>query len=254
MIDFALRSGVETLLSRTLDVLLPPACLKCRAAVDKQGALCATCWRSLHFLEAPLCSKCGVPLESVTPSDRECGACIADPPLFSRARAALAYDDESRSLITLFKYADRTDLADSFASWMARAGQDLIAECDILTPVPLHRWRLLMRRFNQAGMLAHAIGRRAGRRVIPDLLIRTRPTPPQVGLSFEGRRRNVAQAFRLRDRYVSAIIGARVLLIDDVLTTGATVEACAKLLSRAGAAQVDVVTLARVVAPRRVRV
>jgi ComF family protein len=219
--------------------------------VGEAGALCGACWQALHFLESPLCECCGLPLEGAEAGDILCGGCIADRPLYRRARAVFGYDEASRPLVARFKYRDRTELAESFARWMARSGYGLIGGCDVITPVPLHPLRLVMRRFNQAGLLALSMGRRSGLPVVPDLLRRIRFTPPQVGLSAEARRRNVAHIFRLRPRYAEKIKDMRILLVDDVLTTGATAEACTRVLLRSGAAAVDVLTLARVVAPRR---
>jgi ComF family protein len=241
----------KTALTRVVDAVLPPSCLSCGAPVDEAGALCGACWKALHFLESPLCECCGLPLEGAGAGDMLCGGCIADRPLYRRARAVLGYDDASRKLVSRFKYRDRTELAESFAGWMARAGRGLMSECDLIAPVPLHSLRLLMRRFNQAALLALSMGRRSGVPVVPDLLRRVRFTPPQVGLSAEARRRNVAHVFRLRARHAEQIKDLRILLVDDVLTTGATAEACARVLLRSGAAAVDVLTLARVVTPRR---
>lgn len=250
-----LENGVparfKAVLAAVVDSVLPPYCLSCATPVDDAGALCGPCWQALHFLEAPLCSHCGLPLEGAQEGDMLCGACIAEPPVYLRARASVGYDEASRPLVSRFKYRDGTEMAESFASWMTRAGRPLLAECDLIVPVPLHPLRLFLRRFNQAALLAHSLGRRAGRVVVPDLLRRVRFTPPQVGLSAEGRRRNVAHVFRLRARYAEQIRKMRILLVDDVLTTGATAEACARVLVRAGAGAVDVLTLARVVAPRR---
>ncbi len=238
--------------TRAVDLVLPPLCLKCDAMVDEAGALCASCWREIHFLAPPRCRTCGIPLAGTSDFDADCGACIAEPPLYARARAVIAYDDGSRALVTRFKYNDHTELAAAFAKWMAREGGALIADCDVIAPVPLHYLRLLARRFNQAALLAQTLSRRSGRPLIADLIVRRRFTRPQIGLSPGARRRNVAHAFRLRSRYRPRIKDARVLLVDDVLTTGATVEACANVLLRAGAAKVDVLTLARVVSARHV--
>lgn len=242
---------LKTALARVVDAVLPPSCLSCGAPVDEAGALCGACWQALHFLELPLCECCGLPLEGAGAGDLLCGGCIADRPRYRRARAVLGYDDASRKLVSRFKYRDRTEMAKSFAGWMARTGRGLMGECDLIAPVPLHPLRLLMRRFNQAALLALSMGRRSGLPVVPDLLRRIHFTPSQVGLSAEARRRNVAHVFRLRPRYAEEIKDMRILLVDDVLTTGATAEACTRVLLRAGAAAVDVLTLARVVTPRR---
>ncbi len=173
-------------------------------------------------------------------------SCTCQPHRFARARAALLYDDACRPLILAFKYADAIHAAPAFSAWMARAGADLLAEADLLAPVPLHRWRLLKRRYNQAALLAQGVGRVSGVRAVPDLLQRIRSTRPQGGLTRAGRARNVRGAFCIRPRHQALVQGKRVVLIDDVLTTGATVDECARILRVAGAIQVDVVTLARV--------
>jgi ComF family protein len=167
--------------------------------------------------------------------------------VFDRARAAFAYDDASRRLILPFKHADRTQATPWFGRWLARAAGELAADADIVAPVPLHRWRLFRRRYNQAALIALALAREAARPAIPDLLLRRRATRSQGRLSRAGRARNVAGAFAVNERHSARVTGRRVLLVDDVMTTGATVEACADVLKRAGAAAVDVATLARVV-------
>lgn len=246
---------------RALDALLPARCLACGAIVDEPGALCAPCWGQLAFIAPPLCARCGLGFEVPPQIDDsakgsagavECAACAADPPVYGRARAALNYDDRVKSLVLRFKHADATHAAPGFARWMARAGGALVAECDLIAPVPLHRWRLLWRRYNQAALLAHALGRLSGKAAAPDLLVRRRATPSQGRLNPAQRRANVAGAFALRAGRAAAVADRRVLLVDDVLTTGATAEECAKVLLKAGAAAVDVLTLARVNRPRAV--
>ncbi len=228
-----------------LDALLPPHCLSCGGAVDRQGGLCPACWTALTFIAAPLCARCGLPFEYEVGETMVCGACIADPPLYARARSTLVYDDASRSLLMGFKHGDRTHAAKPFGVWLARAGAEVLDGADFLAPVPLHRWRLFTRRYNQAALLAWETGRQAGVPVTPDLLVRRRRTRSQGGLDRTGRRRNVAGAFTLRQGRV--VEGKRIVLVDDVLTTGATVNECARVLLEAGAARVDVLALARVV-------
>ncbi|MGQ0675986.1 MAG: ComF family protein [Rhodospirillales bacterium] len=240
---------------RALDALLPPRCLACGAIVDEPGALCAPCWAKLAFISPPVCARCGLafelPPQRESPANPvECAACAAGPPAFDRARAALAYDDQVKSLVLRFKHADATHAAPGLARWMARAGAELLAQCDLIAPVPLHRWRLLWRRYNQAALLALGLGRLARKPAVPDLLVRRRATPSQGRLGPAQRRANVAGAFAIRRGRADAIAGKRVLLVDDVLTTGATAEECAKVLKRAGAQAVDVLTLARVNRPR----
>ncbi|MEZ5830082.1 MAG: ComF family protein [Dongiaceae bacterium] len=209
--------------------------------------MCGRCWSALKFLGPPCCACCGLPFEFDMGENSLCAACTAKRPLYDRARAALAYDDASRELILRFKHADRIDGAITFAGWMARAGADLIAEADLIAPVPLHRWRLVRRRYNQAAILANVIGKLRGKRVVPDLLVRRRATPSQGHLGRSQRQRNVAGAFALHPGRSQIAGGARVLLVDDVLTTGATAESCAKALRNAGASAVDLLVLARVV-------
>lgn len=232
---------------RALDLALPPRCLGCGTEVGADAGLCAGCWRDLSFIGPPLCDRCGRPFDFADAAMLVCGACIASPPLFARARTVVAYDDASKGMILAFKHADRTDAAPAFAAWMARAGAELVDAADLIAPVPLHRWRLWTRRYNQSALIAQALGRIAGRVVVPDLLARRRRTPTQGGLSRAGRRRNVEGAFAVRPAHRDGLAGRRVLLIDDVMTTGATVGECTRVLLRAGAAAVDVLTLARVV-------
>jgi ComF family protein len=216
--------------------------------VEGQGRLCAECWRSLTFLGPPQCRLCGYPLPHALPAAPLCGECAREEPVYDRARAALRYDDGARRLILAFKHADRTDTAPAFGRWLARAGAELLADADLVTPVPLHRWRLLKRGYNQAAILAQALARETGATLLPDLVQRVRATASQQGLGGRARIENItAGAFRAHPWHRRRIEGATVLLVDDVLTTGATVAACARVLRRAGAAQVDVLTLARVV-------
>jgi ComF family protein len=244
----ALRVSSGRVLQGALDLVLPPRCLGCGSAVEAPGRLCAVCWRTLTFLGPPQCRHCGYPLPHALPAAPLCGACAADPPGYHRARAALRYDDGSRGLILAFKHADRTDTAPAFGRWLARAGAELLADADLIAPVPQHRWRLLKRGYNQAAILAQAVAREAGVPLVPDLIQRVRATPSLQGLGGRARLDNVtAGAFRVHPWHRRRIDGARVLLVDDVLTTGATVEACARVIGRAGAVQVDVLTLARVV-------
>lgn len=243
-----LRPWLQAAATRLVDAVLPPRCLKCGALVDAQGGVCPTCWQGLRFITPPGCACCGLPFEFDQGPGSLCGACAAAPPAFDRARAVFRYDENSRDLILAFKHADRTASAPAFAAWLARAGAELLAEADLIVPVPLHWSRLFTRRYNQAALLALGLGRQCGRKVVPDLLVRRRATPKQGRLGRLARQRNVAGAFAVHPRRLGDVAGHRILLIDDVLTTGATVTACAKTLRQAGASGVDVLALARVVA------
>ncbi len=230
-------------------LVLPRRCLACGVVVEGEGAFCPACWREVEFLGPPLCARCGFPFEYDHGAGALCGVCAARPPGYGRARAVFAYGERSRGPVISFKHADRTDAAPGLARLMASAGAGLMADADLVVPVPLHRARLLARRYNQAALLALALGRIAGRQAVPDVLVRTRRTRSQGGLSASARRRNVAGAFAIRASRRESVAGRHVLLIDDVLTTGATVEACARTLLAGGAEAVDVLTVARVVRP-----
>lgn len=238
-----LERGVE----RALDLLLPPQCLQCGAGVERVGMLCPACWRRTSFLGPPLCEVCGYPFEFDVGEGALCGACTRERPVFDRARAALSYEAVGRDLVLAFKLSDRTYAAPALAGWMVRAGAELLEGADLLAPVPLHRRQLFLRRYNQAALLAQAVGRASGRRVVPDLLVRTRATALQTRLSAAARVENVRGAFRVRPSRESTVADRRIVVIDDVMTTGATVSACARALRKAGAAEVFVLTLARTV-------
>ncbi|CAA7621245.1 ComF family protein [Magnetospirillum sp. SS-4] len=229
-----------------IDAVLPPLCLSCQAEVGEPGSLCPECWSKVAFLAPPFCACCGLPFEFETGPGALCGECVADPPRFGRARAVFRYDEASRDLVLRLKHADRLDGVPAFARWMVRAGADLLEDADLLVPVPLHRWRLAARRYNQAALLALAMARLSGVRAAPDLMVRHRRTPPQGHLGRAGRRDNVAGAFAVPDHRRRLLEGRRVVLVDDVLTSGATVDECARVLLRAGAARVDALVLARV--------
>jgi ComF family protein len=237
--------------ARLLDLLLPPRCAACGGAVAEAGALCSGCWGAIEFLGPPACRRCAYPFEFEIEGQTLCAACSARPPVFDRARAVLRYDDGSRNMLLAFKHADRTDLAPLFGRWLARAGEELLADADLVAPVPLHWTRLWTRRYNQAALLAKLAAGEARRPFFPDVLVRRKRTAPQ-GAGRAARTRNVAGAFGVPARRRTAIEGRRVLLVDDVRTTGATLDGCARALKAAGATGVDVLTLALVVRPRTI--
>ena len=235
-----------------LDVLLPPNCATCDQPVAMPGQLCVACFRLTAFVSDPNCFRCGVPftMAALGGVEQLCPACTLLPPVFGQARAALRYDRQSRKLILPLKHADRTDLVAALAPQMLRAGMKLLGRADLLVPVPLHRRRLFQRRYNQAALLAHAVARLAHLPVQPDALIRTRATESLGDKSADARATEVQRAFTVRPSRMARIAGARVLLIDDVMTSGATANECAAALLRAGAAAVDVLVAARVPDPR----
>jgi ComF family protein len=236
-------AGARATFGRLIDLVFPPQALDGGARPMSQG-LSPEAWTRIHFIEAPLCDGCGTPFEYEVGA--RCPACEAQPRVFDRARAACLYDEASRDLILQFKHADRTDLTPLFCSWIRRAAPDLIAEADVVAPVPLHRGRLFQRRYNQAAEIARPLARSAGLTFLPDVLRRVRDTGSQGGKSGSGRLRNVQGAFKVPQHLAARVAGKRVLLIDDVFTTGATLEACAKALKRAGAAAVDAAVIAKV--------
>ncbi|WP_066681703.1 ComF family protein [Caulobacter sp. CCH9-E1] len=225
-----------------LDLLLPPASLDGEAALT--GGLSASAFSKVTFLDDPVCDGCG--LAQAYAAESRCPACQAKPRAFQRARAACVYDEHSRELILKLKHADRTDLSGLFARWLSRASADLLAEADAVVPVPIHRARLLRRRYNQAAEIARPLARMADLAYLPDALVRKRDTASQGGKSASGRRRNVAAAFAVPPGRRRLVEGQRIVLVDDVLTTGATAEGCARALLAAGAAHVSLSVIARV--------
>lgn len=229
-----------------LDIALPTLCVSCRDPVDGEG-VCANCWAKLSFIAPPFCPRLGIPFVYDPGPDMLSMEAIANPPAYTRARAAVRYDDVARTLVHALKYQDRTDLAPAMGRWMARAGQELLDGADALVPVPLHWRRGWSRRYNQSGALARIIERESGVAVAAEALRRIRPTEQQIGLSRPQRASNVQGAFKVAPDRQHLISGRRVVLIDDVLTSGATVDACARALLRAKASTVDVLVFARVV-------
>jgi ComF family protein len=227
-----------------LDFALPPRCAGCGTIVGEIHSFCTDCWKQVEFLGDSGCASCGLPLKAT--DSTLCGACLARPPRIARTRSAVAYDELSRSLAIRLKYGRKVAIARTMARYMA----PLVAEADcerVLIPVPLHRTRLWMRGFNQSALVARELSRRLHIASDPLALRRVRRTPPLKGMSPQQRRKTVAGAFRIFDK--DAVAGKTVILVDDVLTTGSTAEACARTLKRAGAARVELVSWARVVRP-----
>lgn len=229
-----------------LNALYPPTCLACRAATDAHGALCPRCWSAIRFIERPFCERLGTPFERDLGEGLLSPQAMADPPVFARARAVARFEDgPARKLAHRLKYSDRAELARPIARWMARAGADVLGDADLLAPVPLHPLRLWRRRFNQAAALAREISRETGKPCDLGALLRVKATLSQVGLSRAQRAENVQGAFRVADG--AQVRGRKIVLVDDVLTSGATANAASRALQRAGASRVDVLVFARVV-------
>jgi ComF family protein len=240
------RRAVAHTARLVLDIALPTLCVSCREPVDGDG-VCAACWSKLSFIAPPYCPRLGIPFVYDPGPELLSMEAIANPPAYARARAAVRYDDVARTLVHALKYQDRTDLAPAMGRWMARAGRELLDGADALVPVPLHWRRGWSRRYNQSGALARSIERQSGVKVASEALRRVRPTQQQIGLTRSQRATNVQGAFKVAPERADDIQGRRVVLIDDVLTSGATVDACARALLRAKAASVDVLVFARVV-------
>jgi ComF family protein len=241
----ALRSAAAVV----ADLVVPPLCLACHRPVSSHDAICARCWSDIDFIRAPLCDRLGIPLPFDIGGTMISAAAAADPPDYERARAVARFDGVMRELVHDFKFRDRHDARRLFGRWLAEAGAALLADADFVVPVPLARARLAIRRFNQAAMLAQEVARLTRRRYEPLALQRIKRTQSQVGLSRQQRRENVAGAFAVAEAAKPQLAGAKVVLLDDVITTGATARACARVLKRAGAAQVDVLALAMVTDP-----
>jgi ComF family protein len=246
-----LAAAARTMFGLALGVALPQLCAACREPVGGEG-LCAACWSKLSFIAPPYCERLGIPF----PFDPGPGLlsmeAIADPPAYNRARAAVRFDEIARTLVHALKYGDRLDLAPMMGRWMANAGRELTREADLLVPVPLHWRRQWARRFNQSALLAEVVAKANGVRVSHGALKRVKATAQQVGLGRSERALNVQGAFGVRPEARIEVAGRRLVLVDDVLTSGATIEACTRALMRAGAAGVDVLVFARVVAPARI--
>jgi ComF family protein len=237
------RAAVRLLLGAMADLIVPPCCLACRTPLASHHLLCGRCWREVRFIRAPLCDVTGIPLPFDTGERTVSAGALADPPAYDRARAVACFTGTMRSLVHQFKYADRHDARALFGRWLAEAGRDLSPGIDVIVPVPMGRLRLLLRHFNQSAVLANELGQRTALPVDPHLLIRARAAKRQVGLTRDQRRRNVAGAFRVPANRLGDLKGRNILLVGDVITTGATVNACARALKRAGAARVDVLAL-----------
>jgi ComF family protein len=250
-VDLVLGGHMQTIAQKASRIvgsfLFPDTCLSCRMHVSTRGTLCPECWNRLHFISEPVCDVTGVPFQHDFGNRMVSAEALANPPLYRKARAALLHAGIARQLVQRLKYSDQTELAPWMAKWMMRAGAELIADCRVVIPVPLHARRYLIRRYNQSAELGRAIAAASGLEFEPGALARTRPTRQQVGLSATERASNVRGAFRVPTQMEISVSGRNILLIDDVFTTGATITAATKALLHAGAHHVDVLTFSRVV-------
>ena len=241
-----IAARLRDFLGFALNLALPPLCASCRDLVADTG-ICPQCWARLSFIAPPYCERLGIPFAYDPGPGILSMQAISDPPAYARARTAVRYDEVARTLVHALKYGDRLDLAPTMGRWMARAGRQLLEDADGLVPVPLHWRRLWARRCNQSALLAKTIAAESGVPVADTALRRVKATIQQVGLSKAARAENVQGAFRVPKERRAEIVGRRLILVDDVLTSGATVDACSRALLRGGAASVDVLVFARVV-------
>lgn len=230
-----------------LNLCFPPRCVACAKLTETADSFCAECFAAIRFIDDPCCVLCGFPFEFDLGEQSLCGYCMHDPPPYDTARAVFHYDDATRRMIARFKYQDCTQRAPVFGRLLARAGRELTAKSQVIIPVPLHLRRMFQRKYNQSALLAFAVADHCCLPVLPDGLLRVRHTQPQAGLTRPQRLDNVRGAFRVNHRQAAYLKGKSVLLIDDVITTGATIHHCTKLLKSAGVAKVHVLTLAKTV-------
>ena len=245
-----IRQQCETLFWQAVDTVLPPRCVASGEMVEQQGMIAPKIWADLDFIVNPMCVSCGFPFDFEVDTGSLCTYCLERPPPFETARSALKYNDAIRRIILGFKHADKTYMAKAFAPWLKRAGAEMLEIADLLVPVPLHPWRLVKRRYNQSALIAEILGQEIGKSVLVDGLERVRATPSQGYLGTKERFQNVRRAFAVNPRRVVEIKDKNIVLVDDVLTTGATAQECTKALMKAGANRVDVLTVARVVRAR----
>jgi len=248
-LSFPLRSAqmAHAAFRLVADMVYPPRCPSCQSYVAADGNFCVPCFQKLQMIEAPLCACCGIPFVIAVEADTLCPSCLDDRPVFDVARAALVYDAVSAPLVTALKFNDQWANLARYVQLMLRAGKPVFADADMLVPVPLHWRRLLRRKFNQSALLAYGISRETGLPCMPELLQRTLYTKPQMRMSREERLKNVKHAFAVPETMQEMLRNKIVVLIDDVVTTGATANACAKALKKAGAKEVRVLALARTV-------
>lgn len=245
----SIKSPVINALRQSTNFVLPPLCLACHVRTDHYNVLCASCWSKINFITMPYCQRLGIPLPFGTEGPMISAEAAIHPPLYDQSRSVAYFDGPMRDMIHTFKYADNHAALALFGKWLAQAGQDILQDADMLLPVPLYRWRLWSRRFNQAALLAQAVAKETGIKVNMQALIRQKETTSQVGLTLKQRKKNVSGAFTIKNRYRNLFYDRNIVLVDDVLTSGATVEACTKVLKAAHAKHISVLTLARVINP-----
>jgi len=244
------KPGLGSFVRQIVDAVYPPGCIICTAPTDTALGLCGSCWRETHFLTGALCTRCGAPVPTAEhqTSNIICDSCDHAPPAWDNGRAAIAYEGAGKRIVMRMKYGDRPDLARPLARWLSGAGSDVLSPNSLIVPVPLHWRRLMARKFNQSAELSKHLGHRLGLEVAPTLLKRTTATPKLSGRREE-RHAIMHGAIALSQEHGQALAGRKIVLIDDVLASGATLSACAEALRPAEPASIDVLVLARVLRP-----
>ena len=239
------KTIIRPVAKRLLDIVYPPHCISCGVDIDKNGNVCAKCWGDISFITDPQCNVCGFPFDFEMQEGSICAGCTKNMPHFSKARAVFLYDDSSYRMITSFKYNDRVENRLAYARWMVRAGAGMLHEADLIIPVPLHFFKLIMRQYNQAALLAHELAKIVDKQVLANAITRKKYTKTQAVFSHKGRFKNIKGAFQINPKYQNLIANKKILLVDDVITTGATANECAKILLKSGAGRVELLTLAK---------
>lgn len=242
-----LQRQITRLTHKAIDTILPPRCVVTGDMVERQGMVSPKAWAQLDFIADPFCARCGFPFEYEVDEGSSCTSCLTHEPPFKQARSALKYNEASRDLILGFKHADKTHIIKAFVPWLQRSAGEMLKCADYIVPVPLHRWRLISRRYNQAALIAQALSDQTNIPALLDALKRTRSTPSQGYLTAKERYKNVKHAFGVNEKLKSEVKDKSIIIIDDVYTTGATAKECTKALMKAGAGEVFVLSLARVV-------
>ena len=243
------KTTKKTTWESVLSVLYPALCLACGEETDKHPGLCSACWGQTHFISGTICDGCGTPLPEVTAAETDpvfCDFCLHDAPSWSQGRAVVLYKERGRNIVLSLKHGDRLDIAKVIGKWMINSGADIIGDCDLIAPVPLHWLRLLRRKFNQSAELARPVADAYGLPYVPDLLVRHKQTKMQKDMPRVERIENLSRSVKMNARFADRVKGKKVLLIDDVMTTGATLRACSSVCLAAGATGVNVLVFARV--------
>ncbi len=239
-------SLIKSTSKNLLDVIYPPICIVCGNSVYEHGSICSKCWECINFISDPQCQICGFPFDFQVIEGAICAGCAYKKPYFSKARSVFLYDENSQKIITNFKYRDKTEYSSFFSRWMVRIGSNMLDECDFIIPIPLHPLKLFLRKYNQASLIANELHKHSKKKVLYNAIIRIKYTTKQASLVRKNRFKNIKGAFRINKKYIKLLEGKNILLVDDVITTGATINECAKSLIKQGKVhKVEALTVAK---------